>query len=159
MSPKYRTPRFVSAPPVRTPKPIESTTEMMSTRILVVHGSGESRKTLRNCLESQSHEVVAAPDWTDGYELARWRCFDLIVFDGELPTIDGEEMVRRIRDLAHHSDTPALMLTVESCVTMVSGDCDRSVHMRMPAQFDASQLLDNVDSLLGQGTRETRLVA
>ena len=133
---------------------------MMNTRILVVHGCGRHRDVLRNCLESQSHEVVAATDWTDGYELARWRSFDLIVFDAQLPALDGPDIIRRIREFARQNDTPALMLTPESCVTMVFADDESDrVHIHMPAQYETAQLLENVEVLLGLQQQEHRLVA
>lgn len=66
-------------------------------RVLVVEDDAVSRKLLTRYLEQWGHEVTAAEDGEEGWELFQGEQFPIVVSDWIMPRSDGVELVRRIR--------------------------------------------------------------
>jgi len=86
----------------------------MGTTILLVDDSVVARKGLRAALITANFEVLEGDNGADGLRLAQTEAVDLIVVDLNMPVMDGMEMVRRVRALPEHENTPIFMLTSES---------------------------------------------
>lgn len=69
--------------------------------VLVVDDDPQVRELLRTWLESDGHEVVAAPDGRKALETCRQYQFDLVITDVLMPDMDGIEFLRLIRDEKH----------------------------------------------------------
>lgn len=84
----------------------------VSKKILVVEDDQDIAHLLALHLKDLSFEVVIADDGEAGWQLASDGGFDLIVLDLMLPSLDGLEICRRLRNAS--VNTPILMLTAKS---------------------------------------------
>ena len=81
------------------------------TRILVVEDEANLVDLLRNYLQQEGYDVIAASNGLDGVQRAREMKPDLVILDVMLPGIDGVEVCRQIRQF---SDVYVLMLTARA---------------------------------------------
>ncbi len=82
---------------------------MRSARILVVEDDESLAMVLRDALTRAGHVVEVLSDGAKALDRATERRFDLMVLDLMLPTLDGYEVCRRLREAGR--DVPILMLT------------------------------------------------
>lgn len=90
-------------------------TELVGARrqILVIDDDELVRRTLADALEERGLHVVAEPDAIAGLQRLAEDLFmlDLLVTDVMMPGIDGEELIRRIRQVGGERDLPILAVT------------------------------------------------
>lgn len=67
-------------------------------RILIAEVDQRSASTLRKALIRANHDVTIASDGADAWERYRSNPFPLVIAAWNLPTIDGTQLCRRIRD-------------------------------------------------------------
>src|SRR3712207_480262 len=79
------------------------------TRVLIVEDNEALARGLRNNLEYEGYEVVAAADAVAGLAAAREHAPDLIILDLMLPGMDGYRALRQLRESG--DATPVLVLT------------------------------------------------
>lgn len=89
-------------------------------KVLHIEDRRENRLLVRKLLESRGYEVVDAPDGLTGLELARTVDPDLILLDINIPSLDGYEVVTRLKGDGATAATPVVAITAE-------GDRDRSL--------------------------------
>lgn len=80
-------------------------------RILVIDDSPTVRQMLREALEGNGYEVVAASSGLEGLRIAAGARVDAVVVDGGLPDIDGATVIRRLRLDSALRGLPSLLLT------------------------------------------------
>lgn len=80
-------------------------------RVLVVDDEESIVILLSYNLEKDGYEVVTAHDGKEGYDLAMSQSFDFIILDLMLPSMDGMEICKRLRQ--EKNETPILMLTAK----------------------------------------------
>lgn len=80
-------------------------------KILIAEDDAISAKVLRATLEKQGHEVIAARDGQEAWELFDKDPVRVIVSDWMMPNVDGLELCRRVRDRAHTAYTFFIILT------------------------------------------------
>ena len=81
-------------------------------RVLVADDEPAIRKVVRDALEREGHEVVAAIDGQEALERFEEGGFDLVVTDLAMPRMGGLELVQEIR--RRESPAPILVLTVKN---------------------------------------------
>lgn len=95
-------------------------------RILIIEDEPEIVRFLERGLGAHGHQVVSADNGVDGVILATTEPFDCVLLDISLPTLDGHEVLARIR--ARHPGLPVLMLTarddLENKVQALSSGAD-----------------------------------
>ena len=69
-------------------------------RILIIDDEASIRKPLQALLERAGHEVVAAPDGSEGIRLWRQHPGDLVITDIHMPGKDGIETIIELKDIA-----------------------------------------------------------
>ena len=112
-------------------------------RILVVDDNNDAAHALKLLLESDGHEVRVASDGAGGLALAREYRPDVALLDIGLPSMDGYELARRMRE------EPALEGTLLVAVTGYGQMHDRARgsasgfnhHLVKPVEFSALQRL------------------
>ncbi|MFT5198841.1 MAG: CheY-like chemotaxis protein [Planctomycetota bacterium] len=115
-------------------------------RILVVDDEGDVAQGLAAILRSRGFQVEVAFD--GGQVLQRLEeqgSFDLIVLDFSMPTMTGEEVVRRMRADSRFKDQPVLMATASDIDLKRVPNC--AAYLRKP--YPKELLLAMVDQLLG----------
>ena len=81
-------------------------------RILIVEDEERILMALEDDLGFQGYEVSGATDGAQGLALANEGGYDLIILDIMLPTMDGFEICKRLRQAG--DTTPVLLLTAKS---------------------------------------------
>ena len=80
----------------------------MSKRILIIEDDASIAEIERDFLEIEGFETIICADGAKGLEVAISEEFNLILLDLMLPSMDGYEVCRRIRE---HKSVPILMVT------------------------------------------------
>lgn len=123
----------------------------MSEKILVVEDEPTLVETLQYNLSRQDYEVITAVDGQEALDVARREHPDLVVLDLMLPTIDGIEVCRLLRQ---EMSVPILMLTArdEEVDKVVGLEVGADDYMTKP--FSMRELMARVKALL----RRERLI-
>lgn len=116
------------------------------TRILIVEDEPRIAAFVRRGLESAGYTTTVVEDGPEGLELALSGDMDLVLLDVGLPTMDGFEVLRQLRN--HGSSIPVIMLTARSSTqdTVEGLDAGANDYVRKPFTFD--ELLARVRSRL-----------
>ncbi|MGP6140727.1 response regulator transcription factor [Jeotgalibaca sp. A127] len=126
-------------------------------KVLVVDDEESIVILLSYNLEKNGYEVITAHDGKEGYDLAMSQSFDFIILDLMLPSMDGMDICKRLRQ--EKIETPILMLTakndeLEKIIGLELGADDymtkpfspREVLARMKAILRRTGNLQNSDS-------------
>lgn len=114
-------------------------------RILVVEDEVRLADALMQILKAQKYEVEAVHDGNDGFEYAVSGQYDVIILDVMLPSMNGFEIVQRLRE--KKLSVPVLMLTAKDDVAdKITGlDCGADDYMTKP--FIPEELLARVRAM------------
>ena len=96
----------------------------MSSQILIIDDDTELTDLLTQYLEPEGFTVSCIHDGGQGVKKALNQTFDAIILDVMLPTLNGFEVLKAVRE---HLDTPVLMLTARG------DDVDRIVGLEIGA--------------------------
>jgi len=77
-------------------------------KILVVDDESSIRRTLKEILEFEKHEVDIAANGADAIDLAKEIIYDVILLDIKMPEMDGIEVLDRLQKLG---DVPVIMIS------------------------------------------------
>lgn len=81
-------------------------------RILVIDDDPGVRMLCRIAFRADGDEVVEAASGREGLELLASVAVDAVILDVMLPSINGFEVLRRIRENTETSDLPVVLLSV-----------------------------------------------
>ncbi|MCW3489890.1 response regulator transcription factor [Dethiobacter alkaliphilus] len=81
---------------------------------LVVEDDSDISELVRIVLRAEDFAVDVAHDGQKGLEMAITKPYNLIILDLMLPTLDGWEICRRLRETAATRSTPIIMLTAKN---------------------------------------------
>jgi DNA-binding response OmpR family regulator len=99
---------------------------MLADRILIVDDNEDLRKVLRKFFESEGFEVFEAADGAIALEIARVVQFEVVLTDLKMPSLDGIEVLKELRQIC--SETAVFVLTgypsTESIVEAMGLGCD-----------------------------------
>ncbi|WP_396655487.1 response regulator transcription factor [Microbacterium sp.] len=125
------------------------------TRILIAEDEPRISSFVSRGLESAGYTTVISEDGADAYRRALAGGIDLILLDVGLPTMDGFEVLTRLR--AEGSAIPIIMLTARSStLDTVSGlDAGANDYVSKPFKFD--ELLARIRSRLRETVTTERL--
>jgi DNA-binding response OmpR family regulator len=118
-------------------------------RILLVEDEPKVSGFVERGLTAERYAVDVVADGREGLEMAETYPYDLIILDLMLPTMDGKEVLQRIR--RHDTCVPILILTarysVEDKVQLFEGGADD--YLTKPFAF--AELLVRTKALLRRG--------
>ncbi len=118
--------------------------------ILAVDDDPTARELLVTVLGYAGHELREAADGAEALALAQAVRPDLIISDLMMPTMDGFEFVRRLRENPAFAQTPVLFYTatyLESEARTLAHECGVSNIITKPAEPE--EILQVVSSVLG----------
>jgi DNA-binding response OmpR family regulator len=106
------------------------------TNILIVEDEIRISSFVQKGLRAAGYACSVSADGAEALALAQTGQFDLILLDIGLPTLDGYEILRRIR--FDDQTTPVIMLTARDSVedTVVSLDGGANDYLAKPYKFD-----------------------
>lgn len=114
-------------------------------KILLIEDEPQIARFVQLELHHEGYDITLASDGRDGLELFKAHPFDLVLLDIMLPSINGIEILRRIRQ---SSTTPVIMLTArDSIMDKVSGlDAGADDYITKP--FAIEELLARIRNTL-----------
>jgi two-component system KDP operon response regulator KdpE len=114
---------------------------VMTNRILVVDDEPQIRKFLRISLTAHGYEVVEAPRGEDGIAKCATSQPSLVILDLGLPDLDGQQVIRRIREW---SEVPIIVLSVRARETEKVSALDSGANDYVTKPFSIDELLARV---------------
>ncbi|MCK4559716.1 MAG: response regulator transcription factor [Calditrichia bacterium] len=121
-------------------------------RILIIEDDPAIVKGLQESLEDEHYNVITATDGKEGYEMAGRENPDLILLDLMLPTMNGQDICRKLRE--DGITVPILMLTSKREETdkvlglelgaddYITKPCSlRELHARIKANLRRSEII------------------
>jgi two-component system, cell cycle response regulator DivK len=84
---------------------------MSRDRILLVEDNDRNRELVRDILEFHGFELIEASNALDALAIAAEQHPDLILLDIQLPDLDGESVLRRLRSQPGTAAIPVVALT------------------------------------------------
>jgi CheY-like chemotaxis protein len=126
----------------------------VSGKILIVEDSIDAREMLAMLFNMEGYNVATAEDGREGLRRASADNPDLIVTDIQMPYVDGNEMIRRLRAQPDSKRVPIIVMTAygeETGNRAVQSGADRA--FTKPVDYDL--LLQAIKDLIDQvGSRE-----
>jgi len=126
----------------------------VSSKILIVEDSIDAREMLAMLFNMEGYSVAIAKDGREGLRRASADNPDVIVTDIQMPYIDGNEMIRRLRSQSDCKRVPIIVMTAygeETGNRAVESGADRA--FTKPVDYDL--LLQAIKDLIDQvGRRE-----
>jgi len=125
-------------------------------RILIIEDDPTIRRGLKDSLEAESYEVLAAADGEVGLQMSQEGNPDLIILDLMLPKRSGYEICRKLRDGGN--DVPILMLTArgQEADRVLGFDLGADDYVTKP--FSVRELLGRVRAILRRSNPPTILL-
>ena len=121
-------------------------------RVAIIEDDAQIRRFLRISLEAHGYDVAEARDGAAGLTLIAAEQPDLVILDLGLPTMDGREVIRRIREW---SDVPILVLSVRDAEDEKVGALDDGANDYVTKPAGISELLARVRVLLRNRQRDS----
>ncbi len=114
-------------------------------RILLIEDEPQIARFVQLELTHEGYDVTVAHDGRDGLDIFKAHPFDLVLLDIMLPSLNGIEVLRRIRQ---QSSIPVIMLTArDSVMDKVSG-LDSGANDYITKPFAIEELLARIRSML-----------
>ncbi len=118
---------------------------MACERILVIEDEVKIARFIELELKHEGYSIECRHDGRSGLERAISGEFDLIILDVMLPSLNGMEVLRRLRQ---SSDTPVVMLTAKDEVTDKVMGLDIGADDYMTKPFAIEELLARIRNIL-----------
>ena len=125
--------------------------------ILVVDDDPTARDLLATVLQYASHTVLQAQDGPEGLQTATAERVDLIIVDLLMPSMNGLEFVRRLRENEPNDSTPVAFYTasyLESEAQALARACGVTQIITKPAE--PQLIFDVVNAALGAQLKAQR---
>ncbi|MCY0965918.1 response regulator [Parathalassolituus penaei] len=114
-------------------------------RILVIDDEPQIRRFLNISLESQGYEIIEADTGRGGIQLSALEQPDLIILDLGLPDMDGQDVLREIREF---SETPVIVLSVRNSEREKVLALDNGCNDYVEKPFGVKELLARIRAVL-----------
>ena len=121
---------------------------MSGERILVLDDEADMVENCRRILSRDGYECLTTTDAEEALRLIESERPDLVLTDLKMPTIDGLEMLARVRELS--PQTPVIMLTAFATVESAVAAVKAGAFDYLPKPFTLDQLRVAVERALGQ---------
>ncbi|MES2640787.1 MAG: response regulator [Myxococcota bacterium] len=128
-------------------------TPIPAATVLLIDDSATFRAELAEGLEGAGYRVLMAVSGEEGLAIAARERPDAIVVDGVLPGIDGETVIRRLRQDAVLGRTPCVLLTAAEGRLAELGALDAGADAFVQKTDAAGVLLAHLSALLRRAVR------
>lgn len=120
--------------------------------IMTVDDAKTMRGMIKAILENEGHKIIMAEDGVDALEQLKSNHIDMALVDLHMPNMNGTTLVRRLRRLPEHKETPILMLTTETSEFRKSKAKELGANGWLTKPFDPPRLVNAVSTLLNKNT-------
>jgi two-component system alkaline phosphatase synthesis response regulator PhoP len=118
----------------------------MNERILIVEDEPGLRQSLVDCLNNRNYEADSIRDGMEALKKATEAHYDLVILDIMLPTMNGLEVCRSLRE--RHIATPVLMLTARGTLHDKVEGFREGADDYMTKPFEMEELLVRIEAIL-----------
>ena len=119
----------------------------MPKRIMTIDDSKTIRDMLKLTLVDAGFEVFQAVDGQDGVDMLDKQQVDVVITDINMPKMDGYEVIRHLRGIPKHKNTPILVLTTESETEKRNIARQAGATGWMVKPFDPEQLIATINKV------------
>lgn len=123
-------------------------------KILAVDDEREIVKMLQVGLENHGYQVVAAFNGREAIDKALSEQPDLIVMDVMMPTINGFQALRQLKEDEATGHIPVIMLTARDEEADILNGWLRGADLYMTKPFDLLELVANVNRVLADSAQD-----
>lgn len=122
----------------------------MSNTVLIVDDSPTAVPDLRALLEREGYSVHTALRAEEALDTLRTSKVDLVITEALLPTMDGFELVRQIRELPGAGQVPVIMLTVRSAPEDYAASFDAGANEHFLKPMEPPKIIAAVRGLIAR---------
>lgn len=115
------------------------------TSILIIDDEPQIRRFLQIGLSSQGYQIFESPNGGQGLSIAALETPDMIILDLGLPDIDGQDVLKQLRDFY---SGPIIVLSVRNSENEKVTALDSGANDYMVKPFGIKELLARIRSLL-----------
>ena len=120
-------------------------------QILVIDDDASLRRQLRFRLEKfDNADVIEAENGKTGLAEAYKNAPDLIILDWMMPDIEGDEVLRNLREGDKTKRIPVIMLTGKNKIGDIENAFDLGADLYLTKPFTLQQISEKVQELLGK---------
>ncbi len=123
----------------------------MRFKILVIDDEPILRESLKVALETSGYDVLTARTGEEGLESFQKENPDLILLDHWLPGMNGDEVLRRIKE--SHPDLPVIVMTAQGSIELAVSSMKMGAFDFLVKPFE----LDQIEAVVKKGLERTRL--
>jgi CheY-like chemotaxis protein len=127
---------------------------MSKGHILVVEDNLDNYELVRTILGLAGYDTFLAVNGRDGVDAAKKQKPDLILMDMALPEMDGWDATQRIREDPETAHIPMVALTVHTLPRERKRALDAGVDAYLSKPYDAAQLIQLVERILGKSEKD-----
>lgn len=107
-------------------------------KILVIDDERSIRNTIKEILEYEKHQVMAAVDGSEGLELIEQTTFDAILCDIKMPEMDGMEVLEKALKM---TDSPIIMISGHGTIEIAVEALKKGAFDYIAKPLDLNRLL------------------
>ncbi|HEV2708179.1 MAG TPA: PAS domain S-box protein [Pyrinomonadaceae bacterium] len=122
-------------------------------RVLLVEDAPDTLDMLKVVFDARGYETTACETADEALHAASSLWFDIVVSDIGLPLTDGYELIRRLREIPHLRDVPAVALTGYAAQKDAETALAAGFNVHIPKPVDPDVLSDAVEQLLQEHQR------
>ena len=126
----------------------------MPTRILVIDDDNMTLQFVGTLLRSAGYEVQAAADGPAGLACALGAPPAIVLLDVVMPTMDGYEVCRRLRNDPKTQNVPVIMLTASGDPTLNHQAYAAGAYACIPKPFRREALIATIESVRAGAMRQ-----
>ena len=117
-------------------------------RLLVIEDALDTLEMLHATLKARGYHVTACESAVEALRIAPMMWFDVIISDIGMPEIDGYELIKRLRQMPHLSDVPAIALTGYAMQRDVEAARAAGFAQHIPKPVDPTELVTRIETML-----------
>lgn len=118
------------------------------TRILIVEDQPDTLEMLTLSLQQRGFEILACDSATRAVEILAQEPVDVMVSDIAMPSMDGLQLIKQVRQIEGHQNLPAIALTGYASTRDVNSAISAGFDLHLPKPIDPADLVNEIEGLL-----------
>lgn len=120
--------------------------------ILVVDDDELARMEISRCVEQQGYTVSVAEHGAEALDMLGAQSFDLVLLDLLMPTMDGFEVLRRIKQNTSLREIPVIVVTAMGDPESAAKCIDLGAIDQLTKPVDTKVLAERLDAILASAS-------